>query len=652
MAGGLLAFVISLQAIASIMKFGNDGRSLLVAAGRMVGIIIGMAGVFALMGLVGPLIDKGTATAKGMGLGMAFLALGVLAFAGVAKMITSMGDKDATDKEGNKKGKFGQMMAAIGPGLGAMGIVLVSSALLFAGLGALAVVIVPGILVAIGIAVSLMLLAASLKKIVSMTSEMEPGQIRDAVFMTTHELISGLVGGISKGLTGTEAKSAADLNMKGVLKLNRGIRMLKKMSRMLSLFAKALTAFATLDNMKVIKGYTEDGEPIFGETVNIRGVGNTVRDTLVSFLAGDDGGETGGILGATKTLTRKHAKAIGRMARSLTGRRGLLTAVIQFADVLKTYAQFGPNGEVGFVELVPDGTDEDGNPKYKKVPSKVKIETVVGNISKSFGAFVTELAGKAKEFGIDGKEKRKLKNLSSALTGRKGILQPIIDFTKAIDAYAKYGAAGEIIKYKLDENGNPMYDDKGEPIILSRTPISKIAQNVASVLASFSTALADSLQNVNARDGKKAGKKMKEFDGMIKQLGKLAKNTEGLDTASKSMMNMAASIGALADAINSIDLEKAGIYAEITSAGRGVSGVIANMEQGRTERAESRTERKIAKTAAKTAKPADTGTSPQTPTPTDIALADAIGERVAAAFKSGQFKFEFATDKSGILSYE
>ena len=33
-------------------------------------------------------------------------------------------------------------------------------------------------------------------------------------------------------------------------------------------------------------------------------------------------------------------------------------------------------------------------------------------------------------------------------------------------------------------------------------------------------------------------------------------------------------------------------------------------------------------------------------------LADLIGQRVAAAFKSGMFQFEFVTDKSGVLSYE
>ena len=130
MAGGLLAFVISMQLIASIMKVGNDAKSLLVAAGTMVAIIVGMGAVFALMGLVAPFINKGTKVAAGMGLGMAALAAGVLVFAGVAKMITSMGDGEAKKKDGTKKGKFGQMMAAIGPGLGAMGIVLVSAALL------------------------------------------------------------------------------------------------------------------------------------------------------------------------------------------------------------------------------------------------------------------------------------------------------------------------------------------------------------------------------------------------------------------------------------------------------------------------------------------------------------------------------------------
>jgi len=653
MAGGLLAFVISMQLIGSIMKAGNDAKSLLIAAGTIVAIIAGMGLVFAGMGLVGPFIDKGTKVAKGMGMGMAFLALGVLAFAMVAKLITSgtTGGATAYKKDGSERGKFGQMMSEIGPGLGAMGIVLVSAGLFFAGLGVLSAFIVPGILVSLGMAAGLIALSVSLATLIKFTKDVPEGEIKKSVFQLTNELISGLVGGISMGLTGTKASSAAELNLKGVLKLNRGIRMLKKMSRMLSLFAKALTAFATLGNMRVIKGFTEEGEPIFGETVNIEGVGNTVRDTLISFLAGDDGGETGGILGATKTLTRKHAKNIGRMARSLTGRRGILTAVIQFADVLKTYAQFGENNEVGWVEMIPDGTDDDGEIKYKQVYHKTPVAKVVENIAGSFELFVTNLAAKAADFGIDGKEKRKLQNLSKALTGRNGILQPVIDFTRVIDAYSKYGAAGEIVKYKQDANGNIMYDENGEPMELSRTSIEQIAHNVAAVLAKFSTALSTELGTVNSSESKAAGKKMKEFDGMIKQLGKLAENTEGLDSAATSMMKMATAIGQLAEAINTLDVEKAAALAEITNQG-GVGAAVGRMQENRAERIEARGERQVAKIEAKKTTPAVTPSGPVKPSPVDIALADAIGERVAAAFKSGQFRFEFATDKSGVLSYE
>jgi len=205
----------------------------------------------------------------------------------------------------------------------------------------------------------------------------------------------------------------------------------------------------------------------------------------------------------------------------------------------------------------------------------------------------------------------------------------------------------------MDAYGNPVYDDKGNPVIMSKTNITDIANNVASVLASFSTALSGSLDKVNKRDGKKAGKKMKEFDGMIRQLGKLAKNTDELDITAKSLMNIATSIGALADAINKIDLVKASAYAEITRENTGVGGMMHNIAKVNQERKEDRGERQVARIEARK------GTTPTTsaikaaaqPIINTEELAAAIGASVASAFRSGQFQFEFATQNAGVLTF-
>ena len=50
------------------------------------------------------------------------------------------------------------------------------------------------------------------------------------------------------------------------------------------------------------------------------------------------------LIASTKTLSFRQARSIDRMGAALTGKNGILRAVIQFADVLKTFAQFGKNG--------------------------------------------------------------------------------------------------------------------------------------------------------------------------------------------------------------------------------------------------------------------------------------------------------------------
>jgi len=667
---GVLVFVLSWQAVSKVMGMGMGAKALIGGALVIVGVIAAMAGVFALLGLVGGFINKGTKVAVGMAVGMAALALGVLAFVSVARLITDMNSQgDATNKKGEKRGKFGQMMSNIGPGLGMMGIVLVSTALLFAGLGALAFIIIPGVITGILMAGAMALMAMSIKKVVdvSKTIEMDPknNTVKNMIVFAMGGFLDGVtqvLGGGKKGIRGFAE------GIKNTAILMNGIALLMGVSVALSMFAKALTAFASLDNMRVIKSYDEKtGEPVFGETVNIEGVGETIKTTLVSFLTG--------LIDATTGLSVRQSRAIKKMGRALTGRRGILSAVIQFADVLKTFAQFGPNGEIGFVDMVPDGTDEDGNAKFKQVPSTVKIDQVVENIGSSFSLFVSKLAAMAGEFEFGGREKRKLGRLATALTGRKGILSPIIDFSKALEAYAKYGKDGQIVTYKTDAEGNTLFDENGNPQVLSSTSIDDIAGNIASMLTTFSTALSKAFQGditddmskgqirrANRRAGKAqksaskdASKGIERFSKMTSQLGELAAATEGLDKTAKSLMTLATSVSTFADSVNKIELEKLAGIIEIGKENKGVGGMIANIQERHKEIVDRRLDRKDAKLAAKIASKnpeANAGMLNGTTPIIDIdELAMKIGQTVSGAFKNGQFTFDFATDKSGVLNF-
>jgi hypothetical protein len=616
----------------------------------------------------------GALTAATIGVGLWAFSFGLTKFAQSAKTITSLGDdQQVTKKFGKQKerGKFGQMMAAIGPGLGVMGVMVVTSALLFAALGVASVLIIPGAAAVAVMSGSLILLAGATAAIMKTAKTIDTPEIKLTISEMVSGVIGGLVGGISEGLTGTPVSNAKDLSFKGILKLNRGINLLRNTSKMLSMFAKALTAFAGLDNMRVIKSYNEEtGEPKFGETVNIKGVGTTITETLKTFLIG--------LIAGTSGLKFAQAGQIKKMGRALTGKRGILTAVIQFASVLKTFAQFGPKGQIGYVEMIPDGLDEDGNAKFKQESKTVLITDVTENITKSFSDFAEGISTGVE--GMSRRHKRKILAMSEALMGKKrskiggffasdkpGLLEPINAFSETLITYAKFGKDSMI----------PGPD--GEPV-----SIDDIVGNIVRSISSFSSKLSVAMENADTSDAKKASKEMEKFSGFITQLSTLSDATKNLEKSADSITVLAESVGALSAVLLDLNLDKLEMIANLddkksrasiektsTNISNRATSIQTKINENRaereirrddrqTERIEERKEKETLKTAEETEKmkkvEANYTQKPSELTPLNKPintkeLAEAIGATVAGVFKNGQFTFEFATDKSGVLNF-
>ena len=546
---GIVSFALVINILPKLLNTDTVITGVLMVAG-----IIVMTGLlFAGIGLLDKWIEKGVGVAVAMGVGMMALAAGTLVFALVARLITGMGDDDAVKRDGTTaRGKFGQAFAGMGGGLGIMGIILVGSALLFAGMGVLAPVLLPGIGIGIGMAIALITLAGAIKKVSEVAADMDPNFKTNLSDMITG-LIGGVVKGLSKGLMGGEGVSdASKLKFEGFFKLNKGLRMLRRMSRTVSLFAEALTAFATVDNMRVIEGYDEDGKPKFGGTVNISTVSDNIAYSIKTFLTS--------LRESTTGLSKKEAKAIKKMGRALTGRRGILSAVIQFASVLKTFAQFGPEGKIGFVDMVPDGEDEDGNAKFKEVASTVLISEVVNSIIDSFGLFVTKISSHAGDFGVKGKHGRQMNNLAEALLGKKGIggiekyglLQPINAFADTLMIYSKFGADNMIPN--IDADGKVV----GDPI-----PVETVADNIMSTLGAFTDALGSKQLK---KDTKAAENNLKVFDNIIDRTNKIAKSIDGLSRLSATLTELATSIGLLSNNLIGLDVSKIAQVSDIGSA--------------------------------------------------------------------------------------
>ncbi len=535
---GIVSFALAIAVVPIILGMGS------VAAGviAVTGIIILTGLVFAGLGFISGPIQKGAGVAGIMALGMIFLAGGVMVMALAAKALTGLGGEDAVNKKGEKRGKFGQLMSDIGPGLGVMGIVLVSSALLFAGMGVLAPVLLPGIGVGIAMAAGLILLSVSVKKLVKTAGELGTKQeIHDSV----EKLIGGVLGGFLDGIgvlsgEGNALRRTTNF-IKNSVKIFAATAVLMSMSIALSQFAKAISAFANLSNMRIIEGYDSEGKPIFGGTVNVKNVGDTISATISDFLTA--------ILTSTDGLTRREAKAIKKMGRALTGRRGILSGVIQFADVLKTFAQFGPEGKIGFIDMVPDGTDEDGNAKFKQVASTVLITDVVSNIIDSFGTFVTEITSHTKEFTLRGKHGRRMGHLAEALLGKKGrkgkekygLLQPIAVFAETLKTYSQFGT----------DNIIPIFDDEGN--LIDEVSVTQIAKNIISTLTEFTKELGSRKLKT---DTKQAEKNLKIFDDIVSRTDKIARSMDGLTRFSNTIGELASNIGLLSSNLAGLSVDK------------------------------------------------------------------------------------------------
>lgn len=648
---GIVSFALAIALVPAILGMGSIGAGILAVTG-----IIVLSGlIFAGIGLLKGPIEQGVVVAASMGVGMMFLAAGVLVMSLAARAITGLAGDDAVNKKGEKRGKFGQLMSDIGPGLGVMGIVLVSSALLFAGMGALAPVLLPGIGVGLAMSAALILFSISVKKLVNTANELgTKEEIYTSVEKTIGGVLKGFLDGImvlSDGKKGIKGVAAFIKNSAAIFS---GTAVLLSMSLALSQFAKALTAFAEFENMRVIEGYDKDGKPQFGEKINIKDVSNNITYSITTFLTS--------LLDSTENLTKEKAGAIRKMARALTGRRGILSGVSTFADVLKTFAQFGLEGKIGYVEMVPDGTDEDGNAKFKQIPKTVLISEVVKNITESFGEFVTKITENTSMFEIDGAMGKKMLNLSTALVGtgpfkafglsfgreKPGLLVGISKFAELLGIYAKYGASLKI----------PILDAEGKE---TGTPVEvkTIAENIVKSLSEFITTIANStLLKDDLID--KAEKKLKKFDDIIDKLNKIAKTTDGLSRFSSSIGELATNIGSLSMSLSNLDTEKLQGLSDI-----GAAYLAKTNDYGvSNERITSATSGQgVSSTPVPTplASPGErrsgttTSTTVKEPNWDLIAaqIGESVGSQLVSAMKANQIKFQFsgAGSNSGVIEF-
>ena len=624
---GIISFALTIRLLPIIFK-NESGGSIIKGMLIMVGIIGIMALAFGALSLLKPMVDGGFKTILMMSAGLAIFAITVLGLAMVAKMLMSgmTFDKNADkgEKDENKKSML--------KGLGIFGLILIGATAAFALLGipGFSEVVKSGAITMMLMGGALFVMALSIKKLVDVGEQLAGKDIAATLTTLIGGTINGFIGGLSALSGGKTGVSGVATFIKNSAKIFAGVAILVSMSVALSLFAWSLTAFAELGNMRVVTGTDKNGKPIFGEKINVEQVGKTMTATLSSFLTG--------LIESTGQLTMSKAKALKKLGRALTGRRGVLSAIHDFAELLKTFAQFGPAGEIGYVDFVPDGTDEDGNAKFKQVPSKVKITVVAKNIADSFGTFVDELTKHTAMFEFTGSKGKSMQQLASILLGTKyfkvfglsfgrekpGLLEPIMKFGEILNTFGQFGSTGEI----------PVLDATGK--VVDKVKVTTVATQIVNNLSSFVTTLGNASLS---GDIEKAEKNIKQVGGVIESLSKFSESLDALQKMGDSVSNLAHAISDLSVSLDGFDSAKLTKLSQITVATGGPSKSGDGTGSATADRINEKSQ-SIKESSAPAALPVNW----------DLVAAQIgqhVGSSLVDAMKSGQMKFEFSPNGGG-----
>lgn len=631
--GGIMLFTVGLASIATVLSLSKNPAGIALAMGAIALSIGTMVGMFYVLGKAEKSVMKGAITASLVAAGLTIIGFSTKYFVDQVKAIqtTISGNKET------RRGPGAEIFGFFGA-LGAAGLIFAgaTAGLAFLGASGLFIPIALGASAALLVGATLITFAHSVKKLTEVSSQI-PANFRDQIGM----MISGVFGGMMDGfsvLTGNgDNVFSKGFNVAvNTAKIMAVTGILMGASISLSMFAKALSAFANLSEMRPIIGTKPNGEPIFGDKVNLTNVGQNISTTIHDFLLA--------LISSTEGLTREQARGIKKMGRALTGKRGILSGVIQFADALKVYAQFGEDNQIGYVDY-----DENG----KEIRKSVHASVVVDNMISSFLYFTNNLFKKTEdefgngEPGISGRQKRRMKRMSKALTGKHGILGAVMSFAETLKMFSDFGENNEL----------PIIDEEGKPTgkYLS---VGTIADNIVKTLTTFSDTLANKLEKGKVKDASKA---LKKYDKMIDQLHKLSSSMDGLTRMSASITELGEGIGVLAVNLDKLNVDKLGKISNISEAYlEKTDGFTNSNERIMNKTQQASTRRSFVQQSVPEGAVANynvtstTSKNEQKPVKWDEIsqmIGEEVGARVSAALKNGQFVFEFDTTKSGGIYY-
>jgi len=644
---GLLVFMGSFALMQNVMGM-DPGQ----AIKSIVKPLLLLSLLFAGLGLLSPLILPGAIAAQAMGKGMILLAGGMLALGAVGALLNLIG------VDPNKM--FGGM---------ALGILKLAG--MFTVLGVFSSLILGGALVLVAMTLPLLLFGLGVMGIMAIINKMggEEGLkgVQKNIALLIGSVLQGVIQGISQGLLGEEGSSKgffgkAATVAKNVAILIGSIGLLFSVSIALIMFGKALRSFTQAGSIKTVTGYTEKGDPIFGDTVNVVQAGENIAKSIGSFFTTlTETFKDPNILPDKNTIEDMIDILMGNQGFRVLGirvmgkkRPGLLDAISKFAEIIQTFAK---------VNQIPY-TTEDGTTKFT-TPQAVASNMVL--TLKSFFDTMSDNMPNLENINVDTVQKMGeilLGQSAAKVLGLKvgrdkhGILEPIMAFADMID---KIGGKPGFITY-MDKDGKKQTIESAQA-----------ASNIFTSLMSFATTISTSMKDLE-NEGFKKNKKnaLDSIMELTKQVGTISKMQSKIMTSADALNKLSASVQSLADALRDIELEKlqeinklgmndrraarvtdrAGLIGD--RAGSLQSSLLSGRaeREGRRTRVEERREEKIAEKESKAAITPPTIQEQKVKEEDYQQMGAVIASAVSTAFGTAQFRFDFATDKSGVLTFE
>jgi len=427
LAASMVVFALAVALVPRILGVGSRAThqkenigTAAIGAGIIMGSIMLFAVGFWRLGLLDKTgaVERGAITAMFIAGAIALLGIGVLIFAKSAQTITSMGDKEKTTDTGKHRGKFGNMMAAIGPGLGAMGIIIVSAALLLAALGIppVAALIGLGAAVAIGVSLALIAMAKSIKAVSEAVKDLTPQQIEGNISMAVSSVIKGVTHGVNEGFTGMK-KDNGRLDFKKFRDTKRAMRMLGSIAESISKFAEGLRAFQTAGKIGKVEideidtgRIDSNGDKIYktkvtmdkSQVVSVVDVAANLSSSLKVFVES-----------VADTAEHINIHRLKRLRRALGGGEdGIMGPIVGFGNLIRTFSDM-KDGRIPVYDPETNKPIMDG-----RIPRTIDLKETAIKVANGFGAFIntfTKALDPATVNSLDNSDIKKISNLTSAL---------------------------------------------------------------------------------------------------------------------------------------------------------------------------------------------------------------------------------------------